>query len=403
MNDMTYAKEIMNSLLMEAELKDSFGEFAEESIIRLVLLNNSEETFQVTKNHAGRIEMVNLKTHIKYTFTKDAIDDGVMTLHKVDSKKPNTEGAKITLKLKEFMTSKKNGELVNVDIVDEDMVERQTEINNELRSAKKNDILYITTDEKNSKGNIMNNILLKVVDKEVKMLTCILEDIESTDGEGSSTKSYAMNKLGDIFGRHSIYIHSSDLVKIIKGSLTLTVQVGGKPLDIKNIIQIEAHDEPERNLDPQDKEVMAKQEFLKKYGHSEEFLQAIEKTPSFWETLVGASPKGRSQIEKIINKSMTNNSYFTRGSKITFILASPTVHGSNNRSLVSTTKTYVGTMYPNKILQVNDKRTGHFELELVRQPNPLEPIYNVKIRYCDKRLRCKYKGVGVINVIRNNG
>ena len=300
------------------------------------------------------------------------------------------------------MTNKKNGPLIGIDVVDEEMTERLNEINNRLKSARKNDILYIATEEKRVKGNIMNNILLKVINKTTKMLTCILDDIE-TENDG---KSSILDKIAKKFGKQEIYIHASDLVKIKKGSLILSVKVGGdnRNLDITNIIQIEVHNSPESTISPQDKEEMGKQEFLKKHGPSEDFLQAIEKTPNFWETLFGASPKGRSQIDKIINKSLTNNSYYTKGTKVKFILLSPTtVYGDSNRSLIPNTKTYLGTMYPNKILQVNDKRTGHFEIEMGRKPDQEEPIFNVKITYCNKKEICKYKGKHQIRVIKTNG
>jgi len=398
MNDITYANEIMNSLLMEAELKDSFAEFAEESIIRLVLSNGSEETFEVTENLAGRIEMVDRKSKIKYTFTKDAINDGTMTLHKVDSSKPNSEGAKITLKLKEFMTSKKNGELVSVDIVDDEIHERLGEINSQLKSASKGDILYISTEEKNSKGDIVNTILLKIVESEVEMLTCVLEGIES-ENDGGETNSYAMDKLVKVFKMHNIYIRSNNLVKIVDGSLTLTLTVGKKPFDIQNIIFIETHPNEDSDIDVEDARELAKQEFLHQHGNSPEFKQALAKTPTFWDTFMGATPKGRKEIEKIVNRSVTDNSYLTKGNTITFKLLSNTIFIDRDFKLTQNKKIYAGTMEKNNVLKLGTRRRGHFELQITKEVSP--SIYNVKIRFCNKDLNCESQGEGTIKVIRN--
>jgi|TARA_R110000851_G_scaffold57296_1_gene133493 hypothetical protein len=398
MDDITYANKIMNSLLMEAELKDSFAELSEGVIIRLTTTKGVEELFEVAESLAGRIKMVSKKSKMIYTFTKDAINNGVMTIYHYKKDKPNFEGTKVTFELKSMVIGKEGGDFTEIDIVDEEAHERVGEINSQLKSATKGDILYISTEEKNSKGDIVNTILLKVVESEKEMLTCVLEGIESENDDGE-TNSYVMDKLVKIFKMHNIYIRSNNLVKIVNGSLTLTLLVGKKSFDIQNIIYIETHPNEDSNIDVEDARELAKQEFLNKHGNSPEFKQALAKTPTFWDTFMGATPKGRKEIEKIVNRSVTDNSYLTKGNTISFKLLSNTIFIDRNFKLTQNKKIYAGTMEKNNVLKLGTRRRGHFELQIIKEVSP--SIYNVKIRFCNKDLNCESQGEGTIKVIRN--
>jgi hypothetical protein len=398
MGNMDFAYKLMKSLLLEAELKEAFSSFDEGSKIRFVLADGSEETFEVQKNIAGRIIMVDLRTKIQYTFTKDAIKNGEITIHKFNSKKVNFEGAKTTLKLKEFVGAKKNGELINVDIVNEELNQRVTEANNEIRRANEGDILYISSEEKTSKGPIVNTILLKVVEVQKEMLTCILEGIESENEKGD-TNSYTMDKLAKAFRLHNIYIYSNNLAKLDGDSISLPLLVSNKVFNIQNILAVELHQDETNAEDSEDAKELAKQEFLQKYGHSEAFKQAIEKTPSFWETFFNASPKGRSQIEKIINKSLTDNAYFTKGNTITFKLLTNTIVINREFRLIQAKKEYSGTIEKNNTIKIGTRKRGHWELRIVKEISP--SVYKVKITFCNKDLNCESQGDGVIKVLRN--
>ena len=113
MVDITKAFSILNSLLIEAQLKDSFSSMADGNMVRLVLKDGSERAFEIVENLAGRIVMVDKQSEIWYTFTKDAMVDSILTLHEYDSDKKSSkfEGKEEKLSVKEFLTGKSGGDI----------------------------------------------------------------------------------------------------------------------------------------------------------------------------------------------------------------------------------------------------------------------------------------------------
>jgi hypothetical protein len=75
MSDISFAINLRNNLLMEAELKDSMASFSEGGKIRIILKDGKEQTFEVLQNDAGRVVMSGGNQTI-YTLTKDAIKNG---------------------------------------------------------------------------------------------------------------------------------------------------------------------------------------------------------------------------------------------------------------------------------------------------------------------------------------
>jgi hypothetical protein len=175
--------------------------------------------------------------------------------------------------------------------------------------------------------------------------------------------------------------------------------VGKKTFNIQNILYIENHPNEDSDIDVEDAKELAQQEFLHKYGHNDEFKEALAKTPTFWDTFMGASPKGRKQIEKIVGRSVTDNGYLTKGNTISFKLLTQTVFINKDFKLTQNKQIYAGTMEKNNVLKLGTRRRGHFELQIIKEVSP--SIYNVKIRFCNKDLNCESKGEGTIKVIRN--
>lgn len=392
MSDMTYAYKVMASLLLEAELKEVLPNIQQESVIRLVLKDKSEKTFFVESNLAGRVIMVDKSDGKQYTFTKDAINDGTLTIYRYDKSTPNGQGAKIVLKVEEFSTAKKGGEIEQVDIVkpveENRLEERMNEMNDILKTAKKGSIINIASEEKiDENDGITNNIFLRVNEISPKKLSCTLEDINS-DGDSSRIKT-----LVNTFKNRNIYISINNLVKIKNDDLVLNLYRSDKFIPVTGLLNIEVGgggvDNGESDYTP-----MSKQELIDKIKsspHSKEYLEAMDKTPDFWDTLMNASPKGVNQLNQILDKAVTRNSYLTIGRQLQFELISGSVIVSNNAKLLSTDRfrshKYPGRVERDNIIISGRRTTGHWELKVLKDLG--EGDFKVRITYCDSDLKCE--------------
>jgi hypothetical protein len=400
MVDITKAFSILNSLLIEAQLKDSFSSMADGNMVRLVLKDGSERVFEIVENLAGRIVMVDKQSEIWYTFTKDAMVDSILTLHEYDSDKKSSkfEGKEEKLSVKEFLTGKSGGDIEVIDVHDPENVQRIDDMNSELKTTGEGDVIYISSEENKGKNVVLvNTILLKVVGVEPKRLTCTLEDIE-TESESGNANSGRMDKLANIFRNRNIYLDFNDLVKFKNNDLVLNLYSNNKLLPINNIIAIEVH-KGDEDLESDEERELTKKELIDKIEVSPEFLQAIEKTPSFWDTLTNASPKGVNQINKILNQKSTSDSYLTKGNDVRFKLLTNSVIVNASHKLIKNNKLYTGKIQKGNIIKIGTKKQGHWELEILKE---LEPsIYNVKINFCNKDLSCKLYGKGAIKIVKN--
>lgn len=389
MSDMTYAFKVMTSLLLEAELKEVLPNIQEESIIRLVLKDKSEKTFVVESNLAGRIIMVDRSDGKEYTFTKDAINDNTLTIYRYDKNTPNGEGAKIVLKVEEFTTAKKGGEIEQVDLVNPngELEERMAEMNQTLKSARKGSIITISSEEKTSETDgIVNNIFLRVNELTPKKLTCTLEDVKSDEG------SQKIKRLISAFRNRNIYIVIGDLVNIKNDDLVLNLRRSDTVISVTGLLDIEVEGGGVAN-DNAEYVPMTKQELMDKINnspHSKDYKEAMSKTPNFWETLTNATPKGVSQMNQVLDKVVLNNSYLTIGRQIQFkLLSNPIIIDSNTKLLNSdrfNNNKYPGKIEKDNIIRSGYRRRGHWELKILKDLGNSE--YKVKIIHCDTDLKC---------------
>jgi hypothetical protein len=391
MSDMVYAFKVMNSILMEAELKDGFSTMGSDGAIRIVLKNGSEKSFQILSNVAGRIIMVDKKSKIEYTFTKDAINDGVFTLFKYDSKSPSFEGEELNIELEEFTVGKKTGAIEEIDLFDPETKERMDQMNDALKSVNKGDIINISSEEIRKNDSITNTILLRVDEKEPNILTCTLEDIDSDS-------SVRMDKLAKVFRNRNIYIKYNSLVHINGTDLELILSTKETPFTLTGLLDIEVS-KSEQNLDDYDEREIVKQEIKDKMAHSKEYEEAIDKTPNFWETLMNATPKGATHINKILKQKVADSGYLTRGNNVSFKLLSDSVIVNSTNKLIKKNKVYGGTIEKNNVIKYGTRRQGHWELKIVKELE--QSTYKVKMYFCNKDLTCKFQRKGTIKIINN--
>jgi len=397
MSDMTYARKVMASLLLEAELKEVLPNMEAESIIRLVLANGEEKTFIVDSNLAGRVIMHDKSNNKPYTFTKDAVDDGVLTVYEYDKTKTSGEGKKIVLKVKEFFSAKgKGGSLEQVDLVkpveESRLEEAKNEMNQTLKNAKKGSIIQISTEEKTSETDgIINNIWLRVNDISPKKMSCTLEDVKS-DGETSSKiKGFVRT-----FKNRNIYLSVDDLVKIENDDLVLKLYRSDVGFLIRGLLGIEVNggdggDDSEEYTPMTKKELMDK---VKNSPYSKEYLEAMDKTKDFWETLTNATPKGVNQLNKMLDDAITKNSYLTVGRQVKFELLSDNIFidDNSNAKLLSSNnvrrKQYSGKVEKGMVIKSGTRRDskGHWELKILKDLG--DSKYKVRVTYCDSNLEC---------------
>jgi len=392
MNDLSYGFKIMNSLLLEATLKDSFSSIVEDAVIRVVLNDNSEKMFVVREVMAGRVKVVDRDTKVLYTFTDNAIKDGELILHKYDRTASNFEGEELKLDVKQFVIGKEGGDLNFVDMVDPELQKRADDMNSELKTAKKGDKIYISSEETRTKGNLTNTIILGVYNLEPEMLTCTLDDIDSE----KSTNS--VDRLAKVFRNSNIYIEIDDLVKLKNNNLELILKTDSTIIPIRNIIAIEVVG-PNQVAGDDDESELAKQKLTDKIESSDEFKDAIAKKPNFWETLLNASPKGVNQLDDILTQTVMSNSYLTRGEYVNFKLVSDSKIVNSGAKLIKNTQIYDGKVEKNNVIKHGTRKRGHWELKIIEEIDPATFI--AKIKYCNKSLRCQSQGKGTIKIVKN--
>jgi len=152
---------------------------------------------------------------------------------------------------------------------------------------------------------------------------------------------------------------------------------------------------------------MSKQELIDKIKsspHSKEYLEAMDKTPDFWDTLMNASPKGVNQLNQILDKEVTKNSYLTVGRQIQFEIISGSVIVDNNIKLLNTDK-FRSHKYPGKIekgnIIISGRRrstNGHWELKILKDLG--DGNFKVRVSHCDMDLNCKIvEDEGAIRIV----
>ena len=391
MSNMTYAFKVMNSLLLEAKLIDSFNYLVGGSMVRLVLTDKTEKLFSVTQNNGGRVVMVDRKSKINYTFTKNSLTNNVLTLNLYDEKANNNEGEAFYFELHEFLVSKKSGDVEQIDLIDTKLTKQMAEMNKVIKSLKKGDLLYISSEENHTgddEDGLVNTIILKVDDIEPKQLVCILDDIEV------ESPSIAMDKLGNAFRNKTVYIEINDLVKIEGDTLVLNMKTSNNIFPLSGLIAIEKKDgDAEEDAD------LTKQELVDKIKLTPEYLQAIDKTPGFWDQLFNASPKGVNQLNSLLNQSKVSNSYLSVGDYIDFKLTSPTIFINSDAKLKQNTIYNQAKVEKNLVIKHGNRRQGHWELKIIKQISDTE--YKVNVSYTDKSLIKFKKGEAIVKIVDN--
>tara|TARA_R110000796_G_scaffold219934_1_gene336002 strand:+ start:16827 stop:18002 length:1176 start_codon:yes stop_codon:yes gene_type:complete len=390
MSDMTYAHKVMNSLLMEAKLVDSFNYLVAGSVVRLTTIDGKEGIFFVTKNEGGRIVMKDKATKINYTFTKNSLTNNVLTLNSYDENADNNEGAARYYELKDFSIGKGSGDVEQIDLIDGDLTKRMADMNNIIKSVKKGELLLISSEENHTgddEDGLVNTIILKVKDVEPKQIVCVLDDIEV------ESPSIAMDKLGNAFRNRTIYIEINDLVKIDGDGLTLNMKTANNIFPLTGLIAIE-----KKGVGEDEDDGLTKQELVDKIKLNPEFMQAIDKTPSFWDQLFNASPKGVNQLDNLLNTSKISNTYLSVGDYVRFKLLSPAIF-INSDAKLKNNQIYNGKIEKNLVLKYGTRKQGHWELKIIKQISDTE--YKVKISYLNKDLVKIPKGDGVVKIVDN--
>ena len=284
-----------------------------------------------------------------------------------------------------------------------ELEQHMSNMNAELKKAKIGDIIYISSEEQRKGGNLINTILLRVNQLEPNMLTCTLDDIITRKENDEETSTNTSDKLANQFRNRNIYIEIDDLVKIKNNELTLNLKTGKTFITLRNLLAVELHNSDSEFEDDDDQKEFAQQELIDKIkssDRSKEYLEAIAKTPNFWDTLFSASPKGVDQLGKILNQSVNANSYLTPGNYVKFKLGpeTNTVFVNKDAKLLKN-KIYQGTVEKNNVIKHGKRGQGNWLLKVIEEIDP--NTFKVKMSYCNKDMNCKSYGKGTIKVVRN--
>ena len=402
----TYAYKIMNSLLMEADLKENFKNIQQGSAITIILDNEDEDKieFIVTKVEGGEVEMVLPKSAGKYIFSSNALKNGIFSMNEFDKSKGNGKGKEIKYDIKSFIISK-GGKFDEVEIdseIDntENLTKEMNEMNAELSKLKPKDILNILSVEVDSdKGDeFSNNIFLKVgkISKSRQFMECYLYDLESSNTDYSNSSKWLGN-LSKIFSNNKILVNFKDMISIVNDDLVLSLyskknknRAVIKIPGISNVTIIDSND------DSDDNEVMSKEELLNRINNSpnsEEYKNAIYKNPSFFEVLSNATPLGVKKLDNKLKKYINKNSYLTKGNKVKINILSKNIVINHQVKLLQKNKnldnSYFGTVESDRKIKINRRNdvNGYWIIEVKKELK--NGTYLAKVVYCTNKNVCK--------------
>lgn len=395
---------VMQKLLLEAELKNMFNQLGEGDFIYITKTDGVTHSYRIVDDIGGlsRAYVIqDTESKKPYILDKLALEGDDLSLFGYDPDSEETgyvdTDSEITMEVdKILVVDGTTGAKTFVDIESTDTKRKRKEGQARLPQFKEKlddlsvgDILKIRTESVVEGGDtIVNDLLFNVVQVTDNWLMIMLTDVE---GDVEGTKSKEAKTLFKAMFKKPLYVNKDDAFKIIDDSLSLITLLKGKEktvVPIEGVIDIDVEDvESVRG----DEDEPSEEEFIKWLERPEnrKYSDLINKTPSFWGKVRGASPKGLLQLKNLMQKSGVKSSYLTKDTRVTFKLVSNDIRADYNHKLVND----AGKTYEAKVVSNDGKlRYGHLNgphwyINLINETEENNE-YVAKVTFCKSRGEC---------------
>ena len=428
---------ILKSMLLEAELKDTLRtiSFDDKIIIKL----NGDKThiysvFYHTDNEIIMRDDAVIKTDEFYILTSDSLDGQNLTIYKYDDKaKANDfKGTEFKMSIDSmYVNNNKTGTNTEIDFektkVDDDSLDDDSldggdslddrrdndeELQNRisgydkiLKELNEGDILRLTTDSlSNEEGEdtIVNDLFFKVSNITTDWYIFTLD---SVSGNVDSITAKSIGKLTNNINKKEFYIAKEQFFKIIKNSVSIILHFGNKQDSVINdIIGVDVNNiNNNDDFDATDKKYSEKELMQWLYDtKNKNYMDLINKTPTFWEKVRGASPKGLYHLKRMLQQRGVDNSYLTKGDFVNIkLLSTNLVSDDLSRKLVNKRGAYYNTkVVGDNLLQQGKIGQGHWELKLLEDLD--DSTYKTEVSFCKKDKTCKIMSKNALIKIINN-
>lgn len=393
----------MNSMLLEAELKDIFNTISGGNKISITRLDGKKHVYEVNSNVGGKIIMKDLaedSAGAMYVMDKNSLNGNDLTIHRYDSKAANRDfkGEELMMDVDKFLVlNNKTGSLEKVDIEgseddlrQEENLSRLSEYNNLIKTLDKGDVLRITTEsEPNEEGGdtIVNDLFFDTVALREDWYVFRLKDINAnTEGE----EAISTQKLVDIIKNQNIFVGKEGFFKVIGNVITLNLKFGKKnKITLKGIIDVEINNiQTDIDYDEDEDGKYSKKELQDYLTNNKDFQDMLQKQPNLLGKLAGASPKGLMQLKNMLQQHSTKKSYLTKGKNVKFKLITKDINIDLKHKLLNKK----GTYYEAKVTDENTLKLGtigrgHWEINLKKEIE--DNTYQAEVNFCKADRTCK--------------
>jgi len=391
---------IMKVMLMEVELKKTFSTISSGDKINIIEVDDNKYSFIVQSNISGRIIMKDSSEKSLgklFVLEKDSLKKNELTIYIYDNSAVSNDfkGKSLSIEVKYIsVLDDKTGELQRIDITSDEKTMKQKEelsrIDEYTRIIKeldKGEMLIITTETDSEKDSIVNDLVFKVVD--IKKNWYVL-NLVKVRGNSEGDKSVESDKILDVVRSKELYIGKGGFFKVVDNKVSLDLRFGKNyKIPIKGIIDVDIENDNVGDTSD-DKTVTDKDDFTDWLDNNPQYKNIINKTPNFFEKLSGASPKGVFQLQNMLKKAGTSNSYLTKNKYVVIKLLDGRIEVDlSNKLLSKAGKTYEAKVTDDRTLRIGDRRKGYWEIELLDEYE--DKTYKTKVSFCYPNGTCDLK------------
>lgn len=413
----TTMMKIVESILLESTFESVYKKLKVGNIIKITEPNNQITKFEVVNVGTDFVSVIDSNGN-KYGFSSYSFKGNILTLSDSDGdmiyinvsnidiigkKENNTQPNANKPKGDEPKGDEPEGDNQTDNV--EDIQNKIIEFENVIKNLNNGDSLVITT-ERHDEGeldSIVNDIFFKLKGIENGFLILDLETVEpNVDGEFSSTTEKSL--VGFTGGVVKINLNKLFYINDNKITINISVTKNNQNIDLQlvNIIEVQSNDiNTAVDYDDNDKKY-SPDEIRKQLVNDPTYRSMLNKSPTLWDTLTKASPKGLLQLRKLMDKHVVDNSYLTKGNVVTFKLISrPIPSGDTNDSLQNKKNFYYkGKVTSDMTLKLGDLNTGHWDIKLLDEIK--KSTFKCEVSFCKKN-KCTVKTRKAVIKILNNG
>jgi hypothetical protein len=403
MNGIKIMNNTINSLLLEAELKDVFDSIEVGDVFSVDLKDGRMFTYTVMENKGGDIKLRDRKPNDAGLYTifiisKDSMNDTVMTTWKYDSNQSDGKGEEMKFNIKRIRTGKNTGAIETIDLEDPILADKYNKFNQEILKGEVGDTIGITTVEETNGEELLNNIFFKI--HEIKQTHYLLSLVD-VDGDSETLNNYYIN-----FNDKNFYINTNNLIKILNNN-TLNLQLAfkgrnneTKKININPIVDVSINKNDDSFDDENDEnQTMSKKALQDILDKDPTYQKMINQQPGILDVLRGASAKGVYQLAKKLKQNKVNNSFLTRGKYVKFKWDSPKIYKDEN-NVLSRNGSYEGKVEREGVIKLGNRNSGFFNLTLLDEIEP--SVYKVKVVYTNPRRNSNREPDGIIRITDND-